>query len=160
MSPAAETTYLDAILRPHRSLGRRGFRLLMIAVGLVGLCAGMAFVLIGAWPVFGFFGIEALLIYLAFRLNYRAARMFERLHLTERALTVERVGPASFRAEWRFQPYWLRVSIDTPALPTSPLVLRSHGRSLAIGAFLPPAERLAVAEALRAALDRLKSARF
>ena len=33
----------------------------------------MPFLLLGAWPVFGFFGLDVLLLYLAFRANYRAA---------------------------------------------------------------------------------------
>ena len=31
----------------------------------------------GAWPVFGFFGLDVLLIYWAFRLNFRAPRATE-----------------------------------------------------------------------------------
>ena len=58
----------DAILRPHRSLGPRGFLALMIFVALVSFAAGIAFVSIGAWPVFGFFGLDALALYVAFRL--------------------------------------------------------------------------------------------
>src|ERR1700676_382632 len=50
----------SALLTPHRSLNRTGFLVLMGSVGTVGFAAGLAFLLMGAWPVFGFFGIEKL----------------------------------------------------------------------------------------------------
>src|SRR5439155_41086 len=82
------------------------------------------------------------LFYLLFRLNYRGTRMFERVRLTPAALTVERHDLRGRVRRWSFQPYWLRVTIDDPPEPDSPLLLSSHGRSLAIGGFLPPPERL------------------
>jgi uncharacterized membrane protein len=38
-------------------------------------------------------------------------------------------------------------------MPDTPLLLRSHGRSFAIGSFLGPGERRTVAAGLRRALD-------
>ena len=142
----------DAVLTPHRSLSPRGFAILMTVIGLVGFCGGIAFLLIGAWPVFGFFGLDVALIYWAFKASYRSGRAHEIVRLTPRALTVERVD-ASGRAErWSFQPYWLRVAIDDPPGHASQLTLSSHGRSLAIGSFLSPGERAEFATALRLAL--------
>src|SRR3546814_13652527 len=48
----------DAILTPHRSLSPTGFLVLMSLVALVGFGIGIAFLTIGAWPVFGFCGLE------------------------------------------------------------------------------------------------------
>ena len=110
----------------------------------------------GAWPVFGFFGLDVLLIYVAFKASYRSGRMHETLRLTENALTVERVGPGRRHRSWRFQPYWLRVEMDDPPEHESQLTLASHGRRLVVGAFLAPEERLEVARALGAALGRLR----
>jgi uncharacterized membrane protein len=128
----------------------------MAAIALVSFCVGVAFVLMGAWPVTGFFGFDVALIYLAFRINYRRARMFETLALTASELTVERVSHRGRRQTWQFQPYWLRVTMDDPPQHDSRLTLSSHGRSLTIGAFLSPEERLELAEALRGALARLR----
>lgn len=147
----------DAVLQPHRSLGPRGFLALMAGVGLVSFAAGMAFVLAGAWPVMGFFGLDVLLVFLAFRFNYIAARRYETVRLTADSLVVEHVAPDGTRREWKFQPYWLRVSMDDPPRHDSKLILTSHGRSLVIGAFLSPDERLEFAQALRDALDKLRS---
>src|SRR3954452_10753057 len=66
-----EPTLFCALLTPHRSLGSVGFVVLMTVVAVVSFVGGVAFYLIGAWPVGGFFGLDALLIYWAFRVNYR-----------------------------------------------------------------------------------------
>jgi uncharacterized membrane protein len=146
----------DAVLQPHRSLSPAGFAILMAAVSLICFVAGAVFVIAGAWPVMGFFGLDVLLIYIAFRVNYGAARRYETVRLTEETLVVERVTPNGQRQTWRFQPYWLRVAMDDPPRHDSKIVLSSHGRSLVIGAFLSPSERLEFAQALRGALDRLR----
>ena len=63
-----------ALLTPHRSLSPKGFALLMAVLFCVSLASGLFFLSLGAWPVVGFFGLDVLLLYGAFRLNYRAAR--------------------------------------------------------------------------------------
>ena len=68
-----EPALFVARLTPHRSLSRAGFVLVMAVLGAISFAAGMVFLLIGAWPVFGFFGLDVLLVYCAFRANYRAA---------------------------------------------------------------------------------------
>lgn len=146
----------EALLTPHRSLGPRGFLVLMSAIAGVAFIAGMAFFVLGAWPVFGFMGLEVLLVYIAFRVNYRRADAFERLELTPDRLTVRRVDHWGEEAVWQFQPYWLQVEIADPPENDSQLSLRSHGRSLTIGSFLSPQERLDLARSLRAELTKLR----
>jgi uncharacterized membrane protein len=155
---ADEPAVFDAVLTPHRSLPARGFVLLMTAICVVSFAAGLLFFLVGAWPVVGFFGLDVLLIYLAFRINYRRARMYETLHLTHGALTVRRVDYRGEERRWSFQPTWLQVLIDEPARHDSQLTLRSHGKSLVIGRFLAPRERADLARALRAAIAQLHAA--
>jgi len=154
---AAAPVLFDAVLTPHRSLSLRGFTILMAAAGLIGFGFGAAFILLGAWPVFGFCGVEWLLFYVFFRLNYRAARQQERLRLTAEALTVERRDPRGRVQSWTFQPYWLRIEMDDPPEHGSQLALASHGRRLTIGRFLSPGERADLARALRKALSAAKS---
>ena len=154
--PAREPVLFDALLTPHRSLSPRGFTLLMALAGLVGFGFGAAFLVMGAWPIFGFCGAEWLLFYVCFRLNYRAARLRERVRLTPGLLTVERCDPRGRVQSWSFQPYWLRVEMDDPPEHESQLSLASHGRRLVIGSFLSPHERLDLAEALRGALARAR----
>ncbi|HSK38987.1 MAG TPA: DUF2244 domain-containing protein [Arenibaculum sp.] len=144
----------DAVLHPHRSLSPRGFMVLMGSFSAVSLGVGGWFFLNGAWPVFGFFGLDVLLLYVAFRMSYRAGRMYERVRLTEAELEVQRVDQGGGRRTWIFQPNWLRVSIDDPPGHDSQVTLSSHGRSLVVGAFLSPEERLDFARALTRALTR------
>src|SRR5690348_16343440 len=89
-----EARAFRAILHPHRSLEPKGFLILMLAIGGVSFLMGMAFLIMGAWPVLGFFGLDVLLIYVAFRLNYRAARAYEVVELTPHTLTLEKVSPS------------------------------------------------------------------
>lgn len=139
----------DAVLYPNRSLGRFGFHLLMAAIVLVSGGIGAAFVLAGAWPVTGFLGADIVLLYLAFRWNYRQGRRAEFIRLNGAELAVRRVEPSGRRREWRFDAHWVRVSIDDASRQ---LTVSSHGRTLAVGAFLSPEERVEVGRALSAAL--------
>ena len=93
-----------AILTPYRSLGPRGFLVLMGLIGLVSFIAGLAFYSIGAWPVMGFFGLDALLVYGAFKLNYRDARKFEVVDLKGDCLTVRRVSPSGHSCQIHCPP--------------------------------------------------------
>lgn len=131
----------------------------MLAIGGISFTAGLAFFLAGAWPVLGFLGADVLLIYLAFKANYRSGRLIERLYLTRNRLTVSRIWPGGRSRTWEFQPYWLQVVFDEKAIGNArsdcPLILRSHGKSLSVGSFLTREERGEVASALRAALGRL-----
>jgi uncharacterized membrane protein len=142
----------DAILTPHRSLSASGFAILMTVVAAVNIGLGVSFMLQGAWPIFGFCGLDALLFYVMFRLNYRGARMFERIRLLPNELIVERHDARGRKESWSFQPYWLRIAMDDPPDHSSQLVLSSHGRSLTIGAFLTAGERFDLAQALQQAL--------
>jgi uncharacterized membrane protein len=151
-SGGTEPARFDAILTPHRSLSPLGFTILMTVVAGVNVVGGIAFMLHGAWPVFGFCGLDVLLFYVMFRLNYRSARMFERIRLTADELIVERHEVNGKIQSWSFQPYWLRITMADPPEADSPLVLKSHGRSLAVGSFLSAAERLDLARALERAL--------
>lgn len=144
---------LDVMVYPHRSLGPTGFLVLMAVLCGCSFAIGMVFYLSGAWPVVGFLGLDVLIVYVAFRLNYRAARAYESVRLTPGALEVTRVDSRGRGERISFQPYWLAVEMDDPPHRHSRLTLRSHGRRLEIGRFLTPDEKLSLARALRRALD-------
>lgn len=153
MSTASRPIF-DAVLRPNRSLSPRGFFWLMVGFG--GLCfvTGIGFVTAGAWPIVGFFGLDVLILYIAFKASYRAGNLYETVTLADGELHVRRVYPSGGSRQWRFQSTWLRVDMDDPPEHQSQLTVSSHGRTLAIGAFLTPDERLDLAHALRDALAR------
>jgi uncharacterized membrane protein len=143
-----------AVLHPHRSLGPRGFLILMLAVGAVSFVTGMAFLMMGAWPVMGFFGLDVLLIYVAFKLNYRAARAYELVELTPSLLKVQQVSASGKTESFEFNPYWVRVLFTERPDGRTDLRLASHGRELEFGRLLNDEERRDFAHALRHALDQ------
>ena len=156
--PSREPPLFEALITPHRSLGPRGFLLVMGTLACFSFGAGLGFYLLGAWPVVGFLGLDVLLVWLAFRINYRQARQYERLSLTRDALTVERMTFYGERRAWTFQPAWLRVELERPPEPDSALYLASHGRRFAVAAFLSAQEKLELADALEAGLRRARQA--
>ena len=129
-----EPTLYSAMLAPHRSLSRAGFVALMIVLAGASFAAGFAFLLIGAWPVFGFLGLDVLLVYLAFRANYRAARAFEEIQVTPNQLFVRQVSTRGQAREERFNPRWARLEISRDELSgVTRVALVSKGVPLVIG---------------------------
>jgi uncharacterized membrane protein len=124
----------------------------MSSLALVSFSAGFAFYLIGAWPVFGFFGLDVALVYFAFKLNSRAARLYETVELSPAKLTVTRVHPSGRREQFDCNPYWARVRLDEWPDGRTDLRIASHGRELAFGRFLTDDERRDFATALKDAL--------
>ena len=154
--PQAETSFA-AILTPHRSLGPKGFAVLMSAVCMVSFGTGLLFYLIGAWPVVGFMGLDVALIYIAFKLNYRAARLYETVDLTPNTLTVTRVQPSGKVESWNFNPYWVRLRLEDRIGRSSELSIASHGKRLVFATFLTDPEREDFAQALSAAISANKA---
>jgi uncharacterized membrane protein len=149
-----EPTLFSALLTPHRSLSRTGFLLLMGFVGIVSFVAGLVFLSMGAWPVFGFFGLDVLAIYWAFRVNFRRAAAYEEISVTPTALHVRRVTHLGAVSEWSFNPRWVRLDIAAhEEFGVEKLALVSRGRSLGIASFLGPDEKQSFASALMVALD-------
>jgi uncharacterized membrane protein len=146
--------FFERVLSPHRSLPSRNFHLLMGLLGLISFAVGVGFVAIGAWPVFGFFGLDVALVYVAFRLNYRTARQSETIRLADDVFSVERVSVRGKRRNWRFQPFWVRVILEERPDTSNRLLVASHGRALVIGDFVAPAARRELAATLRDALTR------
>ena len=148
-NPPARQTFM---LRPHRSLGPRGFLIFMSVYGAVSFVAGIAFFSMGAWPVLGFCGLDLLLVYWAFRANYRAARQTETIEVTADELRVCARDARGRERMARFNPYWLRVEVLELAGDVCELRLMSKGRGVAVGRFLSDPERRDLAVALREAV--------
>ena len=152
-----EPTIFSAVLTPHRSLSRKGFLILMTVLGLISFATGTAFLLAGAWPVFGFCGLDVLLIYFAFRLSYRRAKAYEQVTVTPSELTVRQVSHHGRINEWTLNPLWVKLDRVVHAeFGIERLFLVSHGRRLAIAGFLGPQEKESFALALSAALGEAK----
>ena len=69
----AKPVRFDAVLQPHTTLGPRSFLLFMAVFGTVSFIAGVSFLLVSGWPVFGFAALDVLLIYYAYRSSPRTS---------------------------------------------------------------------------------------
>lgn len=145
----------DAVITPHRSLPASGFVALMIVIGGVSFACGAAFLAMGAWPVLGFLGLDVMLVYLAFRLNYRSARAVEHVKLTRERLLIRRLDHRGEGCEIEIQPYWLKIEVAGRD-GAEEIRLRTHGEIHTVGSFLSPPERIVFAGALADALEALR----
>jgi uncharacterized membrane protein len=149
----AQVELFSALLTPHRSLSRSGFVALMAFLTVISFAAGLAFWLMGAWPVLGFFGLDVLAIYWAFRINFRHARASEEIRITPSELRLRRVSHRGHVVEFVLNPLWVQLDRKTHAeYGIEKLYLLSKGRRVAIASFLGPDEKASFAKALGAAL--------
>src|ERR1700680_59604 len=152
-----DPTLFEARLKPHRSLTPQGFAVLMAVLGGISFAVGTVFLLLGAWPVFGFFGLDMFIVWWAFRANFRAARAYEDIHLTPHRLLVRQVSARGDARETEFNPRWVRLEKnEDDTYGVTRLALISRGIALVIGAFLPPFHRGQLAKSLSAALQVAK----
>jgi uncharacterized membrane protein len=152
-----EPTLFSAVLTPYRSLGRTGFIVLMCLIGGISFLAGLVFFVAGAWPVMGFFGLDVLLIYIAFKISYRSAAAYEQVTMTPSTLTVRKVSHRGKVAEWTLNPVWVRLQREGhEEFGLQRLFLVSHGRRLPVATFLGPEEKANFASALSAALGEAR----
>ncbi|WP_417514489.1 DUF2244 domain-containing protein [Minwuia sp.] len=148
----------DFVLLPHRSLGPRGFLIVMALIGGISFVTGLAFALNGAWPVIGFLGLDVLLVWAAFRVNYRTGRVRERVLIDGGDLTVMRRDTSGREQMWHFPSYWSRVDMETDARGVEKLYVGSHDRRIRIGAFMTPEDLVTLRRSLDDALQLSRAA--
>jgi uncharacterized membrane protein len=153
----AEPVLFSARLTPHRSLNRTGFVLVMTFLSVISFATGVAFLMMGAWPIFGFLGLDMLAIYVAFKINFGRARAREEITVTPSELRVLRVSHRGHAIEWVFNPLWVRLDEEIhEEFGTERLYLTSRGRRVSVGSFLGAEEKASFAKALRAGLVAAK----
>jgi uncharacterized membrane protein len=129
----------------------------MSFIGAVSFIAGVAFWMMGAWPIFGFFGLDALVIYWAFRINFRSADATEDIVMTPSELRVRQFSHGGHLIEWSFNPLWVQLEqTGDPEFGIERLYLVSRGRRVSIAHVLGPDEKASFAKALLAALQTAK----
>lgn len=152
-----EQPVFSAVIRPHRSLSPQGFKLLMILLCATSIVASLPFVFLGFWPVAGFFGLDFLGLYIAFRLNYRQGESFELLELSPIRLLFRKVSERGEVREWQFNPLWTRLDReDDEEFGLQKLALASRNERVVIARDLSPPERETLADAFSRALSDVK----
>jgi uncharacterized membrane protein len=153
-TPTPARPIFEALLYPRRSLGRRGYMILTIGTAVIIGGYALVFLLLGAWPIFGFLGGEWFLFWYLFTHHHRGNARSERIRLYADHLVFERRDAKGAVVVERLQPYWLNVILERADEPDNALYLRSHGRSFQVGDFLSPDERRDLARELKDVLDR------
>ncbi|MCG6206447.1 DUF2244 domain-containing protein [Rhodopseudomonas sp. HC1] len=144
----------SALLKPHRALSHKAFLVLMGFFGTISFAAGIGFWMMGAWPVFGFFGLDLLAIYVAFRVTFARGRASEEISITPNELRIRRTSHRGQVVEWVLNPLWVRLEkIVHAEFGIEQLYLVSSGRRVSIASFLGADEKASFANALGAALD-------
>jgi uncharacterized membrane protein len=146
--PATETVLFSAELRPNRSSTARALKWLALLLAAAMTPVALGFSLLGAWPVFGFMGLELVALVALLHFNHRRSGIVERIAVTERQVHLERVNHWGRRDAWAFPKHWVRVKLLRPDTPDCRLEIRSHRHVIPLGGFLTPAERHEVWSAL------------
>lgn len=122
-------------------------------IAAVGLTLAFLFALAGAWMVLPFAGLE--LVALGLGLHVCAVRGLERevISIQGGTVAIER-GRYAPRERWELPRNWARVDLQPPPRRGYPsrLMIRSHGRTVEVGARLVDEERARLARALRQGL--------
>jgi uncharacterized membrane protein len=107
--------------------------------------------------VFGFFGLDVLLLYGALKLNYWYANAYEEVTVTPTALKVRKVSHRGSVREWVLNPLWVRLDkVAHEEFGIERLFLVTRGKQLAIANFLGPDEKASFAKELGRALGEAK----
>lgn len=160
VAPAmSQAFYMDAEIRPNRSLSERGF-IVLIAVVTIANCASAAvFVAMGATFVPIFLGADLLAVVIAFLVSFHAAKRVERVQVTARDVRVTQETPRWSRVIWESPTAFTRVRVEREENRTVGLKLALSGREVAVAAALSPRERAEFATALERAIWEAKRER-
>lgn len=160
MKDAPSIVYFDATLTPNTALSPRAFLIIMSLVGAMSFIGGMVFLSMGAFPVLGWFGLDALAIWYAFRKNFQNLEEVTTVRVTAEAIELHHERPGHEPKDVRLPTAFTRLSLAHP--PRKPSELRlSHGQTAyVIGRFLAPHERRSLYNAIESAMARAKAERY
>jgi uncharacterized membrane protein len=139
--------YMDAVLRPHRSLSAA----MLICVIVINVVGALIFIDNGAFPVAGSLGLDVLALWLAFRFNYRAAQLAEYVRIVPGRAHVAAIYKNGVATHWQLNPIWAKFMREGPGV-----LIRDGEGQIRLGAFLSPKECESLAVALDAALHRAR----
>lgn len=146
-----------ALLTPHRSLGKKGVRVVVAFYVILAMIPGVFFFVLGAWPVVGFLGLEALILWWALSVSRKSGDAYEEVTLWPDSLEVRHVTAKGKENRHAFNPFWVRLHIDKDfEQRVTRLALRNRGEELEIGAFLNPDDKATFATVFGQALTKAR----
>ena len=152
----AETETYVITLWPYRSLSLKGFRIFMAVLASLMSLIATGFFLLGAWPVIGFLGAEILIVWFAFKMNYRAGQLVEKVEITPAYVQITRTNWRGNKTQTCLDSPWVHAELLEEQEHRPKLFLRAHAQQMEIGSFMPPVEKNALAKALNDALMRVR----
>ncbi|CAN7485086.1 DUF2244 domain-containing protein [Phenylobacterium sp. LjRoot225] len=155
----ASPLYMDAEIRPNRSLSERGFIVLIGIVTLANCLSAAVFLAMGAVLVPFFLGFDVLAVIVAFLVSFSAAKRIERVQVSASEIRVTHETPKWTRLVWESPTAFTRVRVETEDERTVALKLALSGREAEVAAALSPRERADFAKALERAIWRAKRER-
>ena len=146
-----------ARLTPHRSLGPRGVKIVCGFAASLLLIPGLVFYFLGAWPVFGFMGLDVAALYFALTWSLRDGRRFEEVTLWADRLEVRRGAPRQADVVETYNPFYVRLLVDLDFDEhTTAIRLRLPDHEVPVGAFLNPDDKASFAQAFGTALRKAR----
>jgi len=145
--------YMDAEIKPNRSLSERGFIILISVITIANVASAAVFVRMGAHFVLPFLGIDLLAVIVAFLASFRAGRVIERIQVSPAEVKVTYETPKDSRVVWESPTAFTRITLERDEEDrVMALHLALSGRETAVAAALSPGERGEFAKALEEAI--------
>lgn len=155
----AAALYMDAVIRPNRSLSRAGMAVVLGLAIAFNLMVAVFLLVVGAPPVLPFLGLDVLALWLALRASNRALSRSERVKVTAEVITVSRENEKGAQVVWTSPTAFTRVDLDQPGEHESRVRLFMSRRRLTLARALSPEERVAFARALERAIKAARAER-
>ena len=150
--PAA-SLYMDAEIRPNRSLSERGFIILISIITAANCASALVFLKLGAPYVVPFLGIDLLAVIFAFLVSFRSGRVIQRVQVTPSEVKVTYETPKETKVVWESPTAFTRVTTERDEDDrVTALRLALSGRETPVAQALSPHERAAFARALEDAI--------
>ncbi len=157
----ADDIVFDKTLIPHRSTTARGRKTVLGLVTITSFCASLPFFFMGAWPVAGFFGLDTLLLYIAFRANMRVAQHQEQITLTYFNLSLTKISAKGQAKNWQFNPFWTRINLEEhEEYGVQRIDVVQGKKQVEVASFLGADEKQVFADNFKAALVKARQGKF
>ena len=145
--------FLNIKIYPNNSLSPKGFFLLMAFITIPCLTIGIMFMVMGAWPVLGFMGLEVFLIYIFFKILFHKNNFYEHIILDTKHFNIFYNNKNKTIDTIVLEPTWLQVKLNKTE---KSLFVLTHGKIIELGKCLAFKEKVSLAKTIDDALFNWK----